>query len=424
MQYSWSAPALQVLQSHNSSIHIEKGDEFWLEASFLLTSVFGLPISTYLTKTIGRRNTIQVGSILALVAWGIIGFTHNLKHLYLGRALAGTAGSMSYIAITMYLAEIARPDIRGLLITFDHLLFTLGMVFIYSVVPFSPFYVHAVAGAVLSLIQITLLPFLPQSPYYLVQSGKIQDAKNALRRLRNNSENEEEFNEIVAAIEGEPVPNTKKFCLTKKDLKVLLLITLLLFFQQFSGITVLQMNIIEILKEVSNVFILSKEHVAIIFSCIVLFSSVVQSVTVDKFGRKKIFVISGFCTGICSSLIGICFTLKRFGVKSELVSWTTIAIFLLYAVFQSLGLGYLPQILITEVLSTGMKARGLAYVDFLFRILGFCSVGFYHYFGNCYGMNVPFFVFSAVSFLSGVYAVFVIPETSGKSLKQTQGIIT
>ena len=242
--------------------------------------------------------------------------------------------------------------------------------------------------------------------------------------MRNNNQNEEEFNEIVATIEAEPVPNTKKFCLKKHDLKVLLLVTLILFFQQFSGFMVIQMNSIAILNEVSNVFFLSNENVAIIFSCIVLVSTIVQTVTVDKFGRKKIFIISGFCTGICSSLIGICFTLKRFSIKSELINWTTIAIFLLYAVFERLGLGYLPQILSAELLPAGIKAAGIAYEEFLFRVLAFCALGFYHYFANCYGMYVPFFVFSAVSFLSGIYAIFVIPETSGKSLKQTQGIIT
>ncbi|XP_063927330.1 facilitated trehalose transporter Tret1-like [Zophobas morio] len=419
MQFGWSAPALQVLQSNNNSMHIEKGDEFWLEASFLLAALLGLPLSTYLTEAIGRRNTIHVGSVVALAAWCIIGFTNELKYLYLGRVLGGITGSMCYVATVMYLTEIARPDIRGFLTSLDHLLCTLGTLFVYSVVPFSAFYVHAVAGAALSLIQLIILPFLPQSPYYLLQSGRVEVAKNALRRLRNNSDNEEEFNEIVAAVEAEPLVNKNRFCLKKQDLKVLLLITLLLCFQQFTGFTVMQMNIIAILKDVSTVFFLSNEYVAIIFYCIVLFSTVVQTVTVDKLGRKKIFIISAFCTGICSFLIGICF-----GVKSEFMSWTTIAIFLLYAVFERLGLGYLPQLLSAELLPAGIKAAGIAYEDFLFRILAVCALGFYHYFGNWFGMNVPFFVFSGVSFLSGVYAVFVIPETSGKSLKQTQEIIS
>ena len=159
MQYGWSAPALQVLQSNNNSMHIEKGDEFWLEASFLLAALLGLPLSTYLTEAIGRRNTIHVGSVVALAAWCIIGFTDKLKYLYLGRILAGITGSMCYVATIMYLTEIARPDIRGFLTSLDHLQSTLGTLFIYSVVPFTPFYVHAVAGAVLSLIQVIIFPF-------------------------------------------------------------------------------------------------------------------------------------------------------------------------------------------------------------------------------------------------------------------------
>uniref|UniRef100_A0A1Y1KZC4 Major facilitator superfamily (MFS) profile domain-containing protein n=1 Tax=Photinus pyralis TaxID=7054 RepID=A0A1Y1KZC4_PHOPY len=72
MQYGWSAPIVPVLQSSRSPVHITDSDIVWIENTYLLGGLAGIPLTLYLLDKIGRKNTMLIAALQNVVAWLLV----------------------------------------------------------------------------------------------------------------------------------------------------------------------------------------------------------------------------------------------------------------------------------------------------------------------------------------------------------------
>lgn len=421
MHYGWTAPAIPILQSENTPIQISKSDENWLESIYLIGGIFGLPITILLVDRIGRKKSTIVSSSVSLLSWLLIAIGTNVSYLYAARFLSGLAADVAFVATPMYVAEIADQKIRGLLSSIIFLMMLFGVLLIYAVAPFTPFYVPSIVGIVLLLIQLISFSFMPESPYYLLSKNKVDAARKSLNRLRTPKNNEIELEEITSAIERQRREKGRflDLFIIKSNRKALLIVTMLNAAQHFGAISVMLMNMHTILAKANSIYF-SPNNAAILFSLLMFLAALISSFFVDKYGRKVLLVSSSILTGICLLVLAIYFQLLYLKYDLNAVSWIPVAIVMVYAAVFKFGIGMVPIVVISELFPNKVKAMGMTIADGMYLVLGMLSIEFYKQLSENYGYHVPFYVFAIYCFFTTFFCTVFLPETKGKTLEEIQ----
>lgn len=420
MNFGWTAPVIPILLSENSPVKTTIHQAEFLETMLMLGAFAGLPFTIYFVDKFGRKKSLLLASLTTLCSWTVIGIANRIEYIFVARFFGGMAGDMAFVAGPMYIGEIADQKIRGFLSSIIYLMMLIGIFIIYAVAPFVPFYVPSIIGGGLVLLELIVFPFMPESPYYLLYKNKPEEARKSLMRFRQNQDVEKEFQEIKAAVERQKTEKGRPqdLVLVKSNRKALIIMTVLNGAQHFSSISVVLMNLHSILEAAGAVYLHSSTS-AIIFAFIMLVAATMFSFCIDKFGRKALLLFSTTLSGLCLVAIAVYFTLKNQGMDVLSVSWIPIVSIMIYAAAFKWGLGMVPIVMTAELFPAKMKAIGMTLADAMYVIFSIASIQLYQVLVP-YGVEVPFYIFSACCFCTTIFTMFVIPETKGKTLDEIQ----
>ncbi|KAF2895929.1 hypothetical protein ILUMI_10243 [Ignelater luminosus] len=420
MQYGWTAPVIPILESEDTPVPIQKSDIAWIENSYTLGAIAGVPFTIYSLNKFGRKNSILIAAAQNLTTWILMAFATSVEILYVARIIQGFAGNVAFVSAPMYIAEIADKKIRGFLGAWVYLMMLIGVVIVYSVAPFVSIAISSLVGAIFVIIQLVTFPFMPDSPYYLLLKNKVDAAKKSLERLRSSKDVEAEIKEIADAIERQRAERGKFTDLFTVDSnrKAILIMTVLNGTQHFSSISVMVMNLHSILDDAASM--VSSSTAAIIFSAIMLLTATISSSMIDRMGRRMILSISSFITGISLTVLAVYFSVKNSGIDVSSYSWVPVVAVMVYAGAFKYGLGIVPIVMTGELFPTSVKALGMTVADFMYALFALISVYLYQFLINAYGMHVPFIIFATACLLATVFIIYYVPETKGKSLEEIQ----
>lgn len=425
MQYGWTAPVLPILLGPDSPVKTTKSQGELLESMLMIGSFCGLLPTVYFVEKLGRKKSILLSTFVTLVIWIITAVAPSIEYIFVARFFGGSAGNMAFVATPMYIAEIAHQKIRGFLSSIIYLMMLVGILLIYSIAPFIPFYAHCIVGAALVIVELIVFPFMPESPYYLIHKNKKEEARRALKWLRPPGSNvDEELEEIadVVARQKTEKGRPQDLILVASNRKAFMIMALLNGAQHFSSISVMLMNMHSILTAAGSIYI-EPSKAAILFSLIMLSSAITASFLMDKFGRKILLIGSSTLTGTCLMVLAVYFSFKNAGYDLAAISWIPIMSTMCYACFFKLGLGMVPIVLTAELFPTKMKAIGMTLADTMYVVGCLLSLQVYQLLGNYYGIQYPFYIFSVCCFIAATFTYFVIPETKGKTLDQIQFLL-
>ncbi|KAK9879228.1 hypothetical protein WA026_004075 [Henosepilachna vigintioctopunctata] len=425
MNYAWSSPILPRLKQKNSPIEITETDETWLEISLLIAGLIGLPLTTYLVDKIGRKQSTLAASCTCVIGWTMIAFADHVVYLYIARFMMGVAADISFISSPMYIAEISHKSFRGFLAGIVYTMSMTGTLIMYAIGPYVDFYVPSIVAGVFLITQISTLPFMPDSPYFLLVKGKFVEARNSLRRLRGKGDVEDELSEIQDNIEAERQKEKGKVSdlFTVPSIrKAVIIMAVLNGGQHLGGFTVITMNLHSIL-ETANSEYLGENFAAVLFAGLMLIASLLALLVVDKFGRKTILILSTITTGITLVTIGLYFSLQVSQDVSS-ISWIPVVAVMIFAITFKLGLGIVPIVLTAELFPATVKAYGMASADAMYVIFGSLSIYIYQFLkDDAGGIYTPFYFFAGCCFLTGIFTFLFVPETKGRTLEEIQSIM-
>ncbi|KAJ3874255.1 general substrate transporter [Lentinula edodes] len=164
-----------------------------LITSILLLGCFaGMFPVAHFADTLGRRKTIQIGALVYMLGGALQTGARNLDMIYAGRFFAGFGiGIMADLA-PLYQAEIAHPSIRGRLTTLQQFMLGIGA-FAASWITYGtsaglkgtqaewrvPLGIQIVPA--IPLFAFILL--LPESPRWLAEKGRLDEAARTLAKL-------------------------------------------------------------------------------------------------------------------------------------------------------------------------------------------------------------------------------------------------
>lgn len=426
MTVGWTSPMIPYFLSENSHLKISRREAELLETWLLIGSIAGIPPTIYFVNKIGRKKSLLLASAALFFAWIVIIFANRIEYIYGARFIAGMGGDMAFVAAPMYIAEIADQNIRGFLSSIIYLMMLTGIMLIYAVGWYCPFYVAPLISIILLVVELIIFSFLPETPYYLYLQHRHDEAKSSLSKFRSGKNFEKELVEISEAVrkkeeESEKLKITDIF-LIKNYRKAMMIMTVLNAAQQLSSINVILMNMHEILSAAGSIY-METSTTAIIFAALMFLAAAAASVTIDKFGRKNLLISSSVLTGLCLLALAIYFHVKHSGMEYQSMSWIPLVSVMIYALVYKFGLGMVPIVITAEIFAPKFKALGMALADGVYVGTAMVSIALYNFLRTSFGMHFPFYIFSCCAFLTAIFIICFIPETKGKSLEDIQRIL-
>lgn len=335
--------------------------------------------------------------------------------------MVGVAADVAFVCSPMYVAEIAHRKIRGFLAGIIYTMVLTGVLVIYSIAPYTSIRIPPLVGGSIILLQLLIFPFMPESPYYHLYKNNEVAARKSLQKLRGTSNVEDELEEIAAAIKRQKMEKGRPLDLFVVDSnrKALLIMTILNCIQNMVGFSAILMNFHMILDAAGATY-LDSQISAIIFAGIMVFASFGPMLSVDKFGRKKLYGFSCFFSGISLLTIAIYYNLKYSGYDVSMVSWIPLIFLMFFAAFFKFGIGIIPIVMTAELFPARVKALGMTAADGIFVLFASLSLFVFQRLNELYGMHSSFYLFSLVAFSGMIFTACWLPETKNKTLEEIQ----
>jgi MFS family permease len=200
-------PVTQMTQFSNSIGRLSSVQQGIYVACILLASSLSSLASGYISDRISRKYGIVLSGILTMIGTITSASSPNFASLIVARLVTGTGLGQGISVTTVYLVEIASPEVRGVSACFLQLYIVIGVMAGY----FISYGSHNIHGGmawrlpfiVQSIIAVLLcvgMFFLPFSPRWLAKATRDDDARQTLRQLRRPSQVEPEFDEIKQSL--------------------------------------------------------------------------------------------------------------------------------------------------------------------------------------------------------------------------------
>lgn len=380
-------------------------------------TIIGAACGGYTGDRFGRRDSLRVLAILFMasslgcaMAWDWVSFVTF-------RLVAGIAIGASSVLGPMYIAEIAPARWRGRMVGS----FQLNIVFGILVAYFSNYVIGTLGltanewrwklgvSALPALFFLLMLFRIPRSPRWLVEKGKVSEAKQILNQIAE-VDAPAELTAIEESMESDRLAGNQPLFSRRYRISVILAITLALF-NQFSGINPILYYLNDIFWKAGFTKVSSDLQAVVIGATNLIFTAVAMSI-IDKVGRKKLLIVGSIGTFVCLSIISALFYTGRY---QNLLLWPLVGFVAFFAVSQ----GSVIWVYISEIFPTSVRARGQSLGSFthwltcatlsnLFPIVAVRSAAW------------PFIFFATMMAIQFIVVIRFFPETKGLTLEQLQ----
>ncbi len=370
-----------------------------------------------------------IGSAALFTASGIgCMFAHGFGQLVMFRFLGGLGIGMASMLCPLYIAEISPPERRGRLVAFYQVAITLGIVVAYfadaallhlaDALPQAHglerlVFVDQVwramlgSGAIPSLVFLLLLPSVPDSPRWLMLHDRRRQALEVLERINGRDAAERELAEMGSAIAGEQGGLASLFGAYRKPAALGVALALL---QQLSGINAVIYYGPTILEHAG--FRLGHALGGqVIIGLVNVLGTFVAVATVDRFGRRPLLLAGGCGIFLSLAAIGLLFYV---GHASSTLLLGAIMVFI--ACF-SVSYGPVVWILLSEIFPMHVRGSAMSLAT-LALWLGTLFVGqVTPWLLQTIQPAGTFWLFAACTLPVIYVAIWMLPETKGRSLE-------
>ncbi len=344
-----------------SKLHLSAGEESWITGSLLLGAVAGAAMSGFLADRIGRKWTLFVAGVIYTVAAVASGLTSSLLPLCIARGVLGLAvGTASFVA-PMYIGEHSPKELRGGMTALTQVAITFGILIAYFVADALKGYANGwnwmfALGAVPGVILAISMLIVPETPRWLVEHGRDEQAKKLLSRNRSEQQADEEIKEIkdVSAEQGRfGVRN-----LIGDRVRPLLVIGVTMaIMQQLIGInTVIYYG--STILGFAGLSISSSIAQAVFIGLVNFVFAIVAVFLLDRVGRRAPLLI-----GTAGSVIGLIVLGWYFdmGTKFQHANpWIALAAMMFYIAMFEISLGPIFWVMIAEIFPLRARAKAMA----------------------------------------------------------------
>ena len=312
----------------------------WSVSSLALTATLGMMLSGPVSDRIGRRPVLKIAAVLFAVSALASAVAPNFFMLVVARMVGGLGVGAALIIAPMYIAEIAPPQSRGRLVSFNQLNIVIGI----SVAFFSNYLILTLGEsgtgwsetlgfaqwswrwmlgveAVPAVVYFLALLFIPESPRWLAMQDRDDEARNILERVTGEHEAADSLRAVKASIEAEAeLGNASPRALFHPSLKLVLTIGISVgILQQITGINSVFFYAPMIFEQ-SGIGTNASFMQAVLVGLVNLAFTVVAMVLIDRVGRRPL--LGWGMTGIAVCMLTLAY---GFGTATYTLDAGTIA---------------------------------------------------------------------------------------------------
>ncbi|KAG2581955.1 sugar transport protein MST5-like [Panicum virgatum] len=404
----------QLLTLFTSSLYLAA-----LATSFAAASV---------TRVFGRRWSMFCGGVTFLAGSALNGAATDVIMLILGRILLGVGVGFANQSVPLYLSEMAPAKLRGMLNIGFQLMTTIGILAAnlinYATVGIPGGWGWRIglglAGVPALVITVGALA-LPDTPNSLIARGYREDARAVLVKIRGTDDVHDEYADMVAASEeAAAVERPWRNILEPRYRPQLTVAVLIPFFQQLTGINVIMFYAPVLFLTIGfgdDASLMS----AVITGLVNMFATVVSIVTVDRLGRRALFLQGGtqmFVSQIVvGTLIALQFGTAGVGEMSKGNAMLLVLFICLYVAGFAWSWGPLGWLVPSEVFSLEVRSAGQSIAVCVNMTLTFI-IGQAFLSMLCTLKFGLFYFFAGWMFVMTAFVALFLPETKGVAIEE------
>jgi len=399
-------------------------DQFGLDAywegfttgSLALGCVAGCLIAGRFSDRYGRKAGLMLAAAVFALSSLSMGFAPGLPFFIGSRFAAGIGVGMASMLSPIYIAEISPQHMRGRMVAINQLTIVLGQVITHSenyglrkMGPEAWRWMFGM-GLIPSLLFLAGASFLPESPRWLVKSGRNEEARNVLGHIGS----EEYVSQTLQAIRetfhiGEKIRYSQLF--GKSVWPVVLTGIGLAVFQQFCGINVVFNYTTNIFKSIGAST--SQQLIeAVWISLTNLLFTLIAMALVDKWGRKPLMLFGAGGLAVLYVIIGYLLQVRS---KNGLSPFILLAIGT-YA----MSLAPVTWVLISEIFPNRVRGIATSVATVSLWLAYFVLVFTFPVIEHRFGDAAAFRVYAIICVLGFFFILSRVKETRGKSLEEIE----
>ncbi|KAK6198095.1 arabinose-proton symporter [Scheffersomyces amazonensis] len=404
-------------------------------APYLCCGVISCWLSDICNRKLGRKWTIFWTCLISAVTCIWQGFVNTWWHLFIARFFLGFGIGIKSATVPAYAAECTPKHIRGSLVMLWQFFTAVGIMFGY-VTTLAFYYVpdksfgtglnwrlmlgSACIPAIFVLVQV---PFVPESPRWLMGQERHREAFESLKVLRNEeiaAARDCFYQHVLLQEEGSyKIPTWKRaieMFTVRRNRNGALGAWIVMFMQQFCGINV-------IAYYSSSIFIASgfSEVSALLaswgFGMINFTFAIPAFLTIDKFGRRTLLLFTFPLMAIFLLVAGFGFLINQETNKEGRLGMIIIGVYLFSCVYSS-GEGPVPFTYSAEAFPLYIRDIGMSFATATCWFFNFILAFTWPRLLNAFTATGAFGFYAAWNIVGFFLVLWFLPETKGLTLEE------
>lgn len=295
----------------------------WMVSCLTLGATLAMAVAGPLADRFGRRTVLFWTAALFTVSALGCALADDFTFLVVARIVGGFGVGGALLVAPIYIAEIAPPERRGQLVSFNQLNIVLG----FSAAFFSNFFleraglswrwmlgVEAAPAALYGLLLMTV----PRSPRWLAMRGRIDEARRVLVRINGEANAVAALAEVQTSLlrDAAEVRASVRELFLPRMRRVMLIGLGLGFFQQITGINAVFYYSTTIFGMAGAARDVALGHAILVGLVNVAFTILAMNL-IDRLGRRPLLLIGSCTMAIALFSNGVAFQNAHFVLTPE-----------------------------------------------------------------------------------------------------------
>ncbi|XP_050356141.1 facilitated trehalose transporter Tret1-like isoform X2 [Nymphalis io] len=425
LECGWISPTTHKLQSETSpsGYPLSDGQIAWIASCLSAAATCVVIMHSYIADIYGRKINIIIIAFLEAVSWIIRIFCTSFTSLIIARVCAGIAAGGCYNAVPMYIKEISRDDLRGILCTFSMIFQTVGVFIMYCIGAYLSYYTVIYVAVGLPILTMLGMIFAPESPEFLVKQGKIDKAIETVAYVRGLDRDDATVQTLVETMTKdaayfESLPKLTILSILKNKIwrRGYILIMIAFTFYEINGAFAIITYASIVINSTGIDFVISPDIQSLSIPIVMMIGSLTLASCIERFGRKPLLVGAYIVTSCC--MFGIAIIIVLNNQIGGVPGWLPILLMMLVVAMYSGGVCPVIFIMLTEMFNFQIRAKLMSLVVTYGWFLTAVLLNIYMPLANALGVHAPFIFYGFLNLGGAFFTIFYLTETKGKTETQ------
>ncbi|WP_231038660.1 sugar porter family MFS transporter [Pectinatus haikarae] len=413
--------------SSPDQLNLTPAREGMVASSLLFGAAIGAFFGGRIADAKGRRKMLLILSVIFFLSTIGCALSPSFEVIVFFRFILGLAVGGASVTVPTYLSEMAPVEGRGRLVTQNELMIVSGQL--------TAFVLNAIlavsfgeAGHIWRwMLSIATIPAvclfvgmyrMPESPRWMVRHGRISEALEILKKIRNEEQAVAELEEIQTNIARESSVSQVKFSeLGTPWIRRIVFIAIgIAMCNQFGGVNSVMYYGTQILQNAG--FSTNAAIVGNIANGIISVIATYQGIYLMKsHGVRKLLMLGFITTMICHIIIG---TSSLLFSHEAFFPYFILFMTVMFMMFNQGLIAPTTWLLLSEIFPMRLRGMGMGLTVLFLWLTNFAIGLSFPVLLSIVGLSGTFYTFACIGVVALIFVKLWVPETKGRSLEKIE----